>query len=98
MVLSGLAHVTVPEDELEDLWIDEGDVMIAADTIGKGHITDYPLDKDTHALQIPFKDGVLPAHRVIRSGVCHASVNIVDGNGPTQFLVEGQQQILRGVA
>lgn len=37
--------------------------MIAADMVGKGHITEYPLDEETHALQISFKDGKLPTHR-----------------------------------
>ncbi|KAF2169364.1 hypothetical protein M409DRAFT_20587 [Zasmidium cellare ATCC 36951] len=98
VLLSGLAHVTVPASGLEELWIGEGDVMIAADTIGKGHITDYPLDKESHALQIPFKDGTLPAHRVIKAGICHSTVTVEDGSRPTSPEMLGDQQPLTNSA
>ncbi|KAF2716543.1 hypothetical protein K431DRAFT_235136 [Polychaeton citri CBS 116435] len=75
VLLAGLAHVRIP-GQPEDLWIAEGmgNLMIAADTIGKGHITDYPLNKETVALQIPFRDGVSPAHQVAKDGVCDRDV------------------------
>lgn len=62
VLLSGLAHVTLfdgDEGEGEGLWIMEGvnGLMIAADVVGRGHVTEYPSDKVTVALQIPFKDG-----------------------------------------
>lgn len=49
-------------------------LMIAADTVGKGHVTEYSSDRETHALQIPFKDGVLPEHHIVGSGVCRDNV------------------------
>ncbi|KXT12378.1 hypothetical protein AC579_1721 [Pseudocercospora musae] len=54
----------------DELWVSEGknNLMIAADTVGKGLVTDYPSDVPTHALQIPFKEGRLPEHTVLRSG------------------------------
>lgn len=77
VLLSGQAHVTIPEHSDDELWISEGknNLMIAADTVGKGHITDYPSDSSTHALQIPFRDGRLPEHTVLRSGVCNFSID-----------------------
>ncbi len=45
-------------------------LMIAADVEGDGHYTDYPSDKETVALQIPFEDGELPEHQVVGKGVC----------------------------
>lgn len=73
MLLSGLAHVTLPEGD-DELWIMEGvnGLMIAADTVGVGHVTEYPSDKPTVALQIPFEDGRVPEHRVLYRGVCDA--------------------------
>lgn len=62
-------------DGSEELWILEGvnNLIVAADIIGDGHITDYPSDKTTIALQIPFKEGQVPKHRVIQQGVCPLS-------------------------
>jgi hypothetical protein len=60
------------DNEDDGLWIVEGvnGLMVAADVYGKGHWTDYPSDKPTVALQIPFQDGDLPDHEVIGKGVC----------------------------
>lgn len=71
MLLTGLAHVTVPEGN-GDLWIKAGSngFMIAADTVGIGHFTEYPSDERSIALQIPFTDGALPAHTVVKNGTC----------------------------
>jgi hypothetical protein len=71
VLLSGLAHVST-EDEGDGLWIVEGvnGLVIAADVYGKGHWTDYPSDKATVALQIPFQYGKLPDHEVVSKGVC----------------------------
>lgn len=35
-----------------------------------GHITTYPSDTDTVALQIPFEGGRFPAHSVLYEGPC----------------------------
>lgn len=71
VLLSGLAHVTLPQGD-DELWIMEGvnGLMIAADMVGEGHITEYPSDKPSVALQIPFRDGEMPGHRVVSRGVC----------------------------
>ena len=70
-MLSGLAHVTLPTSD-DDLYILEGvnGLIVAADTRGEGHFTDYPSDKPSIALQIPFKDGKVPEHHVLSKGVC----------------------------
>jgi hypothetical protein len=77
VLVSGKAHVTLP-DFSDELWILEGtdNVIVAADTRGIGHYTDYPLDKETVALQLPFKDGKVPKHVVIGQGACSPLPNI----------------------
>lgn len=76
MLLSGLAHVTFPDtqenDDENELWIVPGvnGLIIAADTVGDGHVTRYPADIPSVALQIPFTDGKPPEHRVVSDGIC----------------------------
>ena len=71
--MSGMAHVTLPDGE-DELWIRPGvdGMIIAADTVGDGHYTNYPADMPSVALQIPFANGVLPGHDVIHNGPCEA--------------------------
>lgn len=76
ILLSGVAHVGLPGDPSSGgLWIREGvnPLSIATDTMGVGHYTDYPSDKSTVALQVPFKDGVVPEHTVIADAACEIS-------------------------
>ncbi|KAI0008110.1 hypothetical protein F4779DRAFT_467220 [Xylariaceae sp. FL0662B] len=85
VLLSGSAHVTLPDGKA-DLWIRAGTngLMVATDTIGQGHYTEYPSDELSVALQIPFLNGVLPEHLVANRGVCEpstAAVNKSDVNG-----------------
>jgi hypothetical protein len=54
-------------------------MIVAVDDVGYGHYTDYPSDKETAALQLPFKDGKVPDHVVLHRGACKA---------PTQVQVE----------
>lgn len=72
--LSGLAHITIPgSDEEVTIKGGAGGLIIAADTADvseQGHITQYPGDTPTAALQIPFKDGKIPPHRVLHRGPC----------------------------
>lgn len=65
--------MTLP-DQSDELWIMVGvnGFMIAADIRGVGHYTAYPSDKETVALQIPFRDGMLPEHRLVGPGPCHS--------------------------
>ncbi|MCJ1440172.1 MAG: hypothetical protein MMC23_000655 [Stictis urceolatum] len=72
--ISGLAHVTLPTSKTE-AYIEGGKngLIIAADTADlstQGHGTNYPGKVETVALQIPFKDGKIPAHKVLYSGPC----------------------------
>lgn len=46
-------------------------MLLACDTAGSGHITTYPGDQPTVSLQIHFKDGQTPTHRVLYPGPCH---------------------------
>jgi hypothetical protein len=93
-LLSGLAHVTLPEGG-DELFIVEGvnGLMIAADTIGDGHSTAYPSDKETVALQLPFADGRFPEHSVLHSGVCRATARPA-GRGETVFTEQTLPKVL----
>ena len=60
--------------------------LVAADVTGTGHYTDYPSDKTTIALQVPFKNGRLPEHDVLHSGACKSAGQIIpDGSGAGFF-------------
>jgi hypothetical protein len=71
VLVTGAAHVTIP-DSSDELWITEqGDqVVIANDIHGIGHDTEYPLNRDTVALQLPFKDAKVPEYRMLHMGSC----------------------------
>lgn len=61
-----------------EAWVQGGKfgLIIAADTpdVSKyGHISTYPTDSDTVALQIPFKAGYIPEHTVLYPGPCQWS-------------------------
>jgi len=76
---SGLIHITLPNTTIcptTEAWIQGGKygLIIAADTanVSKyGHITTYPGDAVTIAMQIPFKPGYIPEHTVLYPGPCH---------------------------
>jgi len=81
VLLSGIAHVRLPTaPDSEGLWIEEGvnPLIVATDTEGIGHYTDYPGDKETIALQVPFKDGIVPEHSVVSDGACEMPRNCAD--------------------
>jgi len=40
---------------------------------GDGHITTYPSNEYTRALQIPTPDGAIPNHTVLHDGPCTAA-------------------------
>ena len=71
--LSGLAHITFP-NSTEEASIQGGKygTILALDTasVSNGHITNYPMDEVTTVLQIPLKDGEIPAHVKLHSGAC----------------------------
>ncbi|KAF2621200.1 hypothetical protein BU25DRAFT_416302 [Macroventuria anomochaeta] len=70
--LSGLAHITLPDDPSQDLWLvgGAGGLLFAADTTGSGHITTYPSDHETVGLLAPFESGRVPGYEVLQSGAC----------------------------
>jgi hypothetical protein len=72
ILLTGQAHVTFPYND-QEVWIEQGmnDILIANDIKGIGHFTAYPGDEETRALQVPFKGGVVPMHKVIEKGTCN---------------------------
>ncbi|MCJ1363973.1 hypothetical protein MMC16_003082 [Acarospora aff. strigata] len=72
--LSGLAHITLPNSN-QEAWVRGGrnGLLIAADTAAvskEGHITEYPSNTETTALQIPIAEGTLPEHKVLYAGPC----------------------------
>jgi hypothetical protein len=71
-VLSGLAHITLPQDEAKELWLLGGKsgLLFAADTEGLGHVTRYPSDQETITFVTPFEGGIVPPHEVIKEGGC----------------------------
>ncbi|KAI4851533.1 hypothetical protein E4T44_02068 [Aureobasidium sp. EXF-8845] len=71
---SGLAHISLPSSK-DQAWFIGGNqgVLVAADTTGEGHITEYPSEQSTTVLTIPFPDGMVPAHVKVSSGACHFS-------------------------
>jgi len=76
ILLSGVAHVRLPTDPDSDgLWIRQGvnPLIVATDTMGLGHYTDYPGDTETVALQVPLKDGQVPEHVVVGNGACECA-------------------------
>jgi len=63
--------VTFPFND-EELWIREGvqSLLVANDVQGVGHFTEYPGEKESVALQVPFKDNIVPDHEVVGRGAC----------------------------
>ncbi|CAD0099938.1 unnamed protein product, partial [Aureobasidium mustum] len=61
-----------PQDEEWFIGGNQG-LLVAADTTGDGHITNYPSDQYTSVLTMPFPDGMLPAHEKVSSGPCQFS-------------------------
>ncbi|KZM25676.1 uncharacterized protein EKO05_0003279 [Ascochyta rabiei] len=70
--VSGLAHITLPDDPDRDLWLvgGVGGLLLAVDTTGTGHITRYPSDQHTVGLLAPFEGGRVPEYEVVKNGGC----------------------------
>jgi hypothetical protein len=89
VLLAGLAHVTLPSGP-EEAWIMEGvnGFLVATDTTGIGHYTTYPSNKNTVALQIPFKDGIVPEHVVLKkSGACDTPEQVIKANNIEEWYI-----------
>ncbi|KAI5203398.1 hypothetical protein E4T39_04205 [Aureobasidium subglaciale] len=71
---SGLAHISLPSST-DEAWFIGGNqgLLVAADTTGHGHITEYPSEQSTTAVTIPFINGTVPDHVKVSSGACHFS-------------------------
>ncbi|KAI1114537.1 hypothetical protein F5Y14DRAFT_413647 [Nemania sp. NC0429] len=90
---SGLAHITLPDDPLASAYVVGGafGLIFAADTADvsrQGHITQYPGNTETVALQIPTKDDSIPPHVVLHTGPCNAE----EVAGIYSFATHGTQQ------
>ncbi len=70
--VSGAAHITLPDDSSQDLWVlgGAGGLLFATDTTGSGHITRYPSDEETVGLLAPFEGDVVPPYAVVKEGGC----------------------------
>ena len=60
------------------MWVQGGKygVLLAVDNAAVsrfGHVTTYPGDADTVALQVPFEAGTQPKHSVLYEGPCRWS-------------------------
>jgi len=63
--------------------------LVAADVFGIGHNTTYPSDKETVALQIPFKGGIIPEHTILHKRACKSEKQVVSGDlGDEAFVNE----------
>ncbi|KAJ5662743.1 hypothetical protein N7462_011669 [Penicillium macrosclerotiorum] len=72
--LSGVAHITLPNSTTE-AWITGGKngailALDTADASALGHITTYPSQEKTIALEIPLGAGSVPGHTVLHEGAC----------------------------
>ena len=71
---SGLARISNPHnDQIGIIHGGKNGLIIAADTADvsdDGHITVYPSREQTVALQVPFRDGIVPPHRLVYEGAC----------------------------
>ena len=58
--LTGLARVSLPSSNAEAYILggSENSLIVAADTTGNGHFTDYPSDAITTAIQLPLPGGL----------------------------------------
>ncbi|KAH9892960.1 hypothetical protein F4778DRAFT_749022 [Xylariomycetidae sp. FL2044] len=74
---SGLAYITLPNDEATSAYVVGGEfgLIFAGDTAAVstvGHHTQYPGVTETIALQIPTTNGEIPSHCVLHMGSCTA--------------------------
>lgn len=70
--LSGVVHVTAPQNPSIDLWLVGGKsgLLFAVDTTGSGHVSRYPSDQETVAITAPFAGGKVPEHKILNEGPC----------------------------
>ncbi|KAF2118070.1 hypothetical protein BDV96DRAFT_489447 [Lophiotrema nucula] len=80
--ISGLSHITLPNDDSVDAWFlgGVGGLLFATDTTGSGHITRYPSDSETVAITAPFEGGKVPGHTVLSNGPCVGKQTFISGS------------------
>lgn len=65
----------------EHLYIKPGQnqliIAVDSDQRAPGHLTYYPGDTETVALQVPFRDGIVPGHAVVNAGACQGPTDEV---------------------
>ena len=69
--VNALPQPATSEDQ--EVWIEIGSpnqIVLALDTLGMGHLTFYPGDTGTVALQIPLADEEAPDHVILHKGPC----------------------------
>ncbi|KAI0004005.1 hypothetical protein F4779DRAFT_81257 [Xylariaceae sp. FL0662B] len=72
--ISGLSHISLP-NATGDAWVYGGKYGLVyaddtADISSWGHLTQYPGNDETIAIQIPVEGGVNPEHSVLHDGPC----------------------------
>ncbi|KAH9993345.1 hypothetical protein F4779DRAFT_608746 [Xylariaceae sp. FL0662B] len=77
-ISAGLAYITIPGDDSPGAYVAGGGfgLIFASDTAdvsNTGHRTQYPGVSETVHLQIPTKDGQVPAHFLLHPGPCTAN-------------------------
>lgn len=95
VLLSGLAHVTFPFNG-QELWIrggTEGGLIVANDVKGIGHFTEYLSEEESVALQLPFRDGIVPDHEVLGRGACPKNIQKDERERPEAG--NGKQAVLK---
>ena len=71
--ISGLLVISVPNDEEQEpiqLLGGPSGLLLALDTEGTGHETAQPSDEYSMGFVLPFKDGIVPEHVVLKDGPC----------------------------
>ena len=77
--VSGLAHITLPHDDTQELWLlgGKGGLLFATDTTGEGHVTTYPGYEVTVGVLAPFEGGVVPEYEIVKEGGCMGAQTFV---------------------
>lgn len=77
-VISGLLHVTVPDDNTAFFaTAGKSGILFASDTSGvstRGHGTDF-RNADTIVVTVPTRDNQVPAHTILHAGPCTKAEN-----------------------
>ncbi|KAF2095977.1 hypothetical protein NA57DRAFT_59039 [Rhizodiscina lignyota] len=73
LVQSGIVMITLPDGSDDPVYAQPGPsgLILALDVEGQGHTTSQPSDEEGLVLELPFRNGVIPPHKVINeTGAC----------------------------